>query len=93
MYLILSSSQHLNVMIYHGNTIVLTYNTTWKNFKGDKISILISIINNIRESLYTIAIKGDWQNANNICKKNQRVDIWELPITNQKINTIVEMYE
>jgi len=33
----------------------------------------LSTINNIRESLYTAAIKGDWQSANNICKKNPRV--------------------
>jgi len=48
----------------------------------------LSTISNIRESIYTTTLKGNWQSANNVRKKNPRVVIWELPIANQKMNAL-----
>jgi hypothetical protein len=48
----------------------------------------LSTISNIRDSIYTTTLKGNWQSANNVRKKNPRVVIWELPITNQKMNAL-----
>jgi hypothetical protein len=42
----------------------------------------------IKDSLYPAALKGDWQSANELHKKNPNANIWERPITQQKMNAL-----